>query len=125
MRSPTGAHIVERKFFQSLGGIPSVNCGEDRDFNTLAKQQIGTLPECSELPPGFLYRWSGSGHYHISAYGDDKPGKVSGWQQVEEKTRERVRLGKEPKGSLPIKPVWRDDWVLKMRDVKPETKPQD
>jgi len=110
--STTGANIVEKDSFWECGAIPSVNCGEDRDFNERIKAFFGMkqIPVASESP-AFVYRFSGTQRTHISSLGDDLLGKKSGYEIMLEHANKLVSEGKEPSGAVILKPTWRADYI--------------
>lgn len=108
-RAPTGPFLMAASDYHALGGIPPVNCGEDRDFFDKVRNAL-TVTLTKNAFPAFIYRW-GTGHYHISGHGDDKPGKVSGWDRVGAHVRENIRKGIEPGGVVSLTPEWRNDYI--------------
>jgi hypothetical protein len=114
----TGANIVNKNAFWECGGIPSVNCGEDRDFNERIKAHFGMnhLPVACD-PPAFVYRFSGTQRTHISSLGDDRPNKKSGYEIMLEHANRLVSTKKEPAGTILLTPVWHADYVQLMSSL--------
>lgn len=109
-RPPTGPFLMAAGDYWRLGGIPDVNCGEDRDFLTLVKKDNLIISTTESPFPAFIYRW-GTGHYHISGLGDDKPGKVTGWDRVGAHVSANIKKGIEPVGNIELIPVWKKDYI--------------
>lgn len=112
----SGAHIVSKRLFDDVGGIPLKNSGEDQAFNELVKRKIGTLGICQDNPQ-FLYRFS-SGRAHISQFGQDKEGKKSGWESMLDMANAYIKAGQEPKGKYVLNPKWSRDWVKEVENIK-------
>lgn len=113
----SGAHIITKQLFNSLGGIPEMNSGEDQAFNSKVIKKLGqVLPVCKE-DPQFLYRFS-TARPHISQYGMDKENKLSGYEMMLIIAKEMISKGKEPKGKYILKPNWTKDWVKEVSFVK-------
>jgi len=117
-REPTGPFLMAAADYWALGGIPAVNCGEDRDFYNIVKSHLNVVGT-SSLFPAFIYRW-GTGHYHISGLGDDKPGKVSGWERIGLHVLTNFRKKVEPTGRVLIRPVWHKDYIEWARAALPQ-----
>ena len=109
----SGAHIITKRLFDELGGIPQINSGEDQAFNTLVRSKIGPMDTCKE-DPQFLYRYS-TGRVHASQFGEDAPNKVSGYQRVYESAVHYINSGMEPKGRITLNPKWSKDWVEEVK----------
>jgi len=109
----SGAHIITKRLFDELGGIPEMNSGEDQAFNTLVKNKMGEMHTCTE-PPQFLYRYS-TGRAHVSQFGNDKPDKRSGYDRVFDSAMQYITTGIEPKGKIQLQPKWSKDWVEEVK----------
>ena len=109
----SGAHIITKRLFDELGGIPQMNSGEDQAFNMLVRKKIGFLNECKE-DPQFLYRYS-TGRAHASQFGEDKDIKVSGYQQMFNNAVRYIKTGEEPKGKITLTPKWSKDWTQEVK----------
>lgn len=112
----SGAHIITKELFYSVGKIPEINSGEDQLFNSEVRKYLNTpkpLPVCNEEPQ-FLYRFS-TGRAHISQYGVDKDDKKSGYDLIFEVALKYVQDNKEPSGFYNLKPKWTKDWCEEVK----------
>lgn len=107
-----GPHIISKKLFYDVGGIPERNSGEDQDFNSKIRRylNIKTLDVCENTDAQFYYRFT-SPRPHISQYGFDKEGKKSGYDIILERAIEYIKSGAEPKGVYELNPHWKKDYV--------------
>lgn len=108
-RFPTmGAHIVDKKFYFSLGGVPEKDTGEDAGFNDKARKALGKIDHATENP-AFWYRWSGTERPHISAFHDAK-GVRDPYEIFRLRVQSLLDSGEEPTGDLTLAPAWRKDY---------------
>jgi glycosyltransferase involved in cell wall biosynthesis len=107
----SGAHIVTKELFNTVGGIPEINSGEDQAFNARIREHIKKpLDVCTE-PPQFLYRFS-TGRAHVSQFGQDKENKKSGYDTMLDIAKTLIKGGQEPQGEYHLKPHWSKDWMV-------------
>ena len=109
----SGAHIITKRLFDELGGIPEMNSGEDQAFNTLVKHKIVNMHTCTE-DPQFLYRYS-TGRAHVSQFGNDKHNQMSGYEKENNSALQYITTGVEPKGKIHLQPKWSKDWVEEVK----------
>ena len=104
--STCGAHIVEKDFYDVVGGIPRLDVAEDIEFNKRCLQELGvtTMPYATENP-GFVYRWHGTRRPHVSVVCTKDP-----YAKMLERAYTHVREGHEPTGRIRLKPVLRADY---------------
>jgi glycosyltransferase involved in cell wall biosynthesis len=111
-----GPFCMKRDLMLDSGGMSiDRNCGEDVEFRE-RMIRTGNRPFHMKTKPSFIYRW-GTGHYHISGHGEDKPGKVSGYEVVGKSIEKLLDEGKIPEGTIELVPSWREDWVEKTRPL--------
>ena len=111
-RSTAGAHVITSEAYATLGGIPALDKGEDVAFNDLAQKHFSSIRACKN-PPAFIYRWHGTNRLHVSGTGSKDPYKA-----VYDRAIELVSAGKEPQGSLQIKPEWVDNYSEIVKGAK-------
>ena len=58
----------------------------------------------------YIYRWGGTGSYHISGFGRYKAGENVGHDQVESFVQQRVSRGEIRQGSILLQPHWKTDY---------------
>lgn len=108
--STGGAHMVERSLYWEIGGIPSINSGEDVAFNDLVKSKLGidSLPQCM-VTPQFIYRWN-SPRSHVSALSQSGDPE-DGYSKMVVHVNRYLQSGSEPSGSVSLVPKWTRDWI--------------
>jgi len=103
--STAGAHIISSEFYRSTEGIPSLDSGEDVEFNRISREKLGSIDYATENP-AFVYRWHGTRRPHISGVGSNDP-----YARMLERAEAHVREGFEPSGEVILNPTWRDDYL--------------
>jgi hypothetical protein len=58
----------------------------------------------------YLYRWNGTGSYHISEFGPLKQGENVGHHEVDSFVQQRARRGVISRGRIPLQPGWKTDY---------------
>jgi glycosyltransferase involved in cell wall biosynthesis len=58
----------------------------------------------------YLYRWGGTGSYHMSGFGGYQAGANVGHDQVGSFVQQRANQGEIPQGDIPLQPSWRTDY---------------
>lgn len=99
-----------KRAWEEVGGYPNLSVGEDRDFISKVTQRFpGSKYPCADNP-SFVYRWS-NGVYHMSGQGDDTPDRQPAHDRYWADVQHRVNTGKEPHGTISLKPRCDVDWV--------------
>ena len=57
-----------------------------------------------------LYRWAGTGSYHLSGFGDYRPGANIGHHEAEAFVRQRAGAGALAHGRIQLQPHWKTDY---------------
>ena len=52
----------------------------------------------------YIYRWGGTGAYHVSGFGEDQ------YQAVAERVAEQLRLGQLQEGTISLRPHWKAEY---------------
>ena len=58
----------------------------------------------------YIYRWAGTGSYHMSQFGNYKAGENVGHDQVETFIQQRANRGEIRQGAIPLQPCWQTDY---------------
>jgi hypothetical protein len=102
-----------RRLFDEVGGYPADGSCADLVFEKRLKHRFpGAITEYDIRPDDiyYIYRWAGTGSYHLSGYGDYQPGANVGHQQVEAYVQSRAELGGIRHGRIPLNPHWQEDY---------------
>ena len=104
-----------RESFDKVNGYQIMNSGQDMDLlNRLKKYLTSKRYKEVVFSPEeacYIFRWSGTGSYHLSGYGRDKEGKISGFNKIEE------FIKSNPIESIvKLKPHWKKDYLQMTRD---------
>lgn len=108
----TGAHLIAASLYREAGGIPSMNNGEDGEFNHRVKAllEVATLPYVAG-DPAFIYRWGGTDRAHLSAMGAPGDAADAGYAKMAVLAEKLIAEGREPEGEIEIVPQWSRNWV--------------
>lgn len=91
-----------RGLFDEVGGYPHIQSGQDQAIEALfAKTGRRMVVPCDAGDLFYIYRFPGTGSYHLSASGYGK-----GLESAEEFVARNV-----PAGRYAIRPQWREDYV--------------
>jgi len=113
-----GASMWRRSLFDEAGGYAHMGSGQDRDLEARFQRLVGADLEHARIAPGevyYIYRWRGTGSYHLSGFGPDGEGK-SGSQKVMEAVERDLSGGKLRTGELALKPHWKIDYTRLVRE---------
>jgi glycosyltransferase involved in cell wall biosynthesis len=102
-----------RDLFDAVAGYAAEGTGYDLIFEHRLEEQFPGSVAAYDIRPEevyYLYRWSGTGSYHMSAFGDYAPGENVGHDQVEAFVEQRVNRGEIRQGTIPLRPHWKSDY---------------
>jgi glycosyltransferase involved in cell wall biosynthesis len=102
-----------RRLFDGVHGYPAEGTGYDLIFEErLAKHFPGSTKPYTIRPEEiyYIYRWHGTGSYHMSQYGNYQAGGNVGHAQVEAFVRQRANRGELRQGEIPLQPCWQTDY---------------
>lgn len=102
-----------RKLFDGVRGYVANGTGYDLVFEQRLAQQFPGSTEPYDIEPEeiyYLYRWAGTGSYHLSGFGGLKSGENVGHNEAEFFVRERANRGAVPRGRVPLEPHWNSDY---------------
>jgi hypothetical protein len=102
-----------RKLFNRVQGYPHIGSGQDvgleQAIARIYSNKNYAITDAAEI--FYLYRWHGTGSYHLSAFGGDKPGEVRGNRKVADYVHKQIAAGKVRVGEIELKPEWRQDYA--------------
>lgn len=109
-----------RDLFNAVRGYPAEGTGYDLIFECLLEQQFpgSTAPydiKAEEIY--YLYRWWGTGSYHMSAFGEYAAGENVGHNQVEAFINQQVSRGQIRHGTIPLQPHWKSDYRQLVNEI--------
>lgn len=103
-----------RWLFDKVRGYAHMGSGQDQEIEVkFEREHCGKGKNFNEIPLRdiyYLYRWGGTGFYHLSGFGRDKDGQPTGNEKVGEWVRRRVESREIPTGEIVLKPAWREDY---------------
>jgi glycosyltransferase involved in cell wall biosynthesis len=102
-----------RRLFDGVRGYVAEGTGSDFIFEErLDKHFPGSIEPYAIRPEEiyYIYRWGGTGSYHISGFGRYKAGENVGHDQVESFVQQRVSRGEIRQGSILLQPHWKTDY---------------
>lgn len=107
-----------RSLFNQVRGYAHMNSGQDLEIELLFEKAIGKGKNYNIKPEDiyYIYRWAGTGSFHLSAYGKDKPGEKTGDQKVAENVVKKLKSGDLQSGEIWVEPKWKCDYVQLVTD---------
>jgi glycosyltransferase involved in cell wall biosynthesis len=102
-----------RRLFDAARGYAAEGTGYDLIFEDRLAQQFPGSTEPYDIKPEdiyYLYRWGGTGSYHMSAFGELKPGENVGHDEVGSFVQQRADRGEIRQGRIPLQPGWKSDY---------------
>ena len=107
------ASCWSRGRFDAVRGYPADGTGYDLVFEQRLDHASPGCTAAREVAPEeiyYIYRWGGTGSYHMSAFGDYEPGGNVGNAKVEEYVRTQAERGQIQLGRIVLAPCWRSDY---------------
>jgi glycosyltransferase involved in cell wall biosynthesis len=102
-----------RQLFDDVRGYPAEGTGYDLIFEQRLTKRFRTAIKEYKIQPAeiyYIYRWGGTGSYHMSAFGHYKPGGNVGHEKVESFVQQRASRGEIRQGVIPLQPCWKTDY---------------
>lgn len=102
-----------RSLFDQMRGYAHMNSGQDLEIELLFEKIIGKGKNSDISPEDifYIYRWAGTGSFHLSGFGRDKPEGKTGSQKVGEAVAQKLKSGELQSGEIWIEPHWKCDYV--------------
>lgn len=110
-----------RGLFDGVRGYPAEGTGYDLVFERRLEQEYPGSIRAYDIRPEeiyYIYRWGGTDAYHLSGFGQYKPGGNVGHDQVEARVRQRAEQGKIALGYIPLRPHWKVDYQNLVSDYQ-------
>ncbi|MBL9133285.1 MAG: glycosyltransferase family 2 protein [Verrucomicrobiaceae bacterium] len=101
-----------RSLFDQVRGYAHMNSGQDLEIELLFEKVVGRGKNYNINPEDiyYIYRWAGTGSFHLSAFGKDKPGEKAGSQKVSDSVQFKLKSGHLQSGEIWITPCWKCDY---------------
>lgn len=103
-----------RESFNAVGGYAQINSGQDMNLLNKLKKYLKSNGakeiSFSKEEACYIFRWN-NGAYHLSGFGRDKEGKVSGFNKIEQAIK-----SKHIEPIIELKPHWKKDYLKITRD---------
>lgn len=102
-----------RRWFDEVSGYPAEGTGYDLVFEQRLEERFKGAMAVYDIRPEdiyYIYRWGGTGSYHMSGFGAYEPGANAGHQQVEDYVQSCARQGELPRGRVRLVPRWQRDY---------------
>jgi hypothetical protein len=108
-----------RTLFDAVRGYAADGSGYDWLFERrLARSVPGSTSTYGIKPDeiSYIYRWSGTGSYHMSAFGDYTPDANVGHREVEAYVQRSADAGEIQRGRIQLTPQWKQDYQQLVSD---------
>ncbi|MBW3542986.1 MAG: glycosyltransferase family 2 protein [Planctomycetes bacterium] len=123
LSGPTGnlfhsGSCFTRELFNRAHGYPHIGSGQDLELELAFERLIGPGKNYDAIRPHdiyYIYRWGGTGSYHLSGFGRDRAGGRSGNDRVGEYVQRQIDEGRIPTGRVALEPQWRLDYAEMVR----------
>ena len=105
-----GGSCWRRDLFHKVQGYPHLNNQYDVEFERLCQAEAAGVLRVEPIPPAevyYIYRWSGTNSYHLSALGADGQEQ----QKVADSIAQQAVRGQIPQGQIQLKPHWQSDYA--------------
>jgi hypothetical protein len=113
------ASCWSRALFDAIGGYAADGSGTDAIFERqLAASFPGATAPFAVTPEEiyYVYRWGGTGSYHLSGFGYAKPGQNFGYAEVAARVEQQAGRGEIPLGRVVLQPCWKHDYPQLIAD---------
>lgn len=109
-----------RELFDKVRGYKHMGSGQDLEIeHQFEKKHTGRGKNYNGIKPdeiAYLYRWGGTGTFHLSGFGKDKEGEKDGNQKVAEYIERKKEQGHVQSGDITLKPQWKMDYTKMVHD---------
>tara|TARA_Y100000310_G_scaffold345515_1_gene465851 strand:+ start:1622 stop:2407 length:786 start_codon:yes stop_codon:yes gene_type:complete len=109
-----------RTFFDEVNGYPHMGSGQDwaieLRFESCEKYQKKNYNSIPLNEIFYIYRWAGTGTFHLSGFGKDKPNEKTGNQKVQEYIKKKMEKDEIKIGEVKLNPHWKQDYLQNVKD---------
>ncbi len=108
-----------KQLFDEAHGYCHMGSGQDMELELAFEKIIGRGKNYDGIRPEeiyYLYRWGGTGSFHLSGFGRDKPGTESGNQKTAKYVEKQIAQRNVPSGFVKLTPQWQTDYRAMVRD---------
>ena len=107
-----------RELFDRVNGYRHMGSGQDAEIEKAMTALVGKSgrSQLSIEEIFFLYRWSGTGSYHLSGYGVDRPRATPGAAKVGQYVARQMERGRLSRGIIRLNPQWRADYTKMVQE---------
>jgi len=102
-----------KDLFQSVDGYPEIESGEDQVFEKRIFRKKRTSTDIDVQDNYYIYKWGGSGSYHLSGYGENAkqvPGSLMA--RIGHEVESAIADGEIPEGEIKLLPRWRFNYLF-------------
>lgn len=102
-----------RERFDAVRGYDAEGSGHDVLFEGRLARCFPSAVTTTAIQPAdifYIYRWYGTGSYHLSGFGGLKPGENSGDAEVGAYIHKRASRDEIRQGHIPLQPHWNTDY---------------
>ncbi|HKI04026.1 MAG TPA: glycosyltransferase family A protein [Thermoanaerobaculia bacterium] len=108
-----------RSRFDAIGGYPAEGTGYDLIFEQRLAASFPSAAAPFAVTPDeiyYVYRWAGTGSYHMSGFGELKAGQNVGDAGSAAAVEQQARLGEIPLGRIVLQPHWKQNYSQLVAD---------
>jgi hypothetical protein len=108
-----------RSLFDAVRGYPADGSCCDSTFERrLMARFPGTNRPLVVTPEEiyYVYRWGGTGSYHVSGFGEATAGQNQGYAQSAARVEQQAQRGEIPLGRVVLQPHWKHDYPRLIAD---------
>lgn len=108
-----GGSLYSRDLFVQARGYPHLTDGVDQRFEAVLERLHTDATQPDTLTPAELfhvYRWGGSGSYHLSALGNRSTDQQAAYRAVADFVAREIVAGRQPTGRIALQPRWHEDY---------------
>lgn len=102
-----------RELHDAAQGYAAQGSGEDQELDSRFRElcpQSGPRFAIDPADVYYIYRWVGTGSYHLSGYGLDRPGESESEAKVTRHVARYLAAGRLPRGEIELRPHWKAEY---------------
>ena len=109
-----GAGCWTRELHDAAQGYAAQGSGEDQELDRRFREIRPRSEPRFAIDPAdvyYLYRWAGTGSYHLSGYGMDRPGESESQAKATRHVAQYLAAGRLPRGEIELRPRWKAEYT--------------